>query len=106
MEIYTPNQVWPDYITSQLSEDGKVQVRGCYVIHTDTGTVFYTHHHDHIMIVVILGSGTKAMLYLKKYHAMCLPIYFLGHTSHVIEWGKKYCEEVGTLFRLKEFGHG
>ena len=95
----------PEYVLSPLSDVGKEQVRLCDAIHTDTGTVFYQQHYDHVMIVIIHGSGTKACLGIRKQIAT-MPVYFLGHTPQVIEWGKKYCEEVGTLFRLKEFGHG
>lgn len=101
MKVYTPGSV-PESVLETLSSEGRKQVSRCHAAVTDSGVLFYVVNDDHIVIVLITGSATRAVMALRKYHRLNLPIFFLGHTPHVISWGKKHCEEVGTIFRYKE----
>lgn len=104
MKVYDPGTL-PEELVLTLPDSAHKYARSCTVALSSVGACLYNVHHDHIMIMHIEGSGIVATLAMRPYIKACLPIYFLGHTPHVIEWGKKYFEEVGTLFRYKGGKH-
>lgn len=100
MRVFTPGTL-PQVVIDQLEDDIKYKLPGCHVSVTDTGMILYNVHQDHIFVQAIVGSGTKAALALRQYERQGLPIYFIGHTEHVVDWANKYFDPVGILYKYK-----
>ena len=100
MTIYPPG-TFPVELRAYLSSEFISKVDFCYVSVADDGMCFYSVFPDHLMILGIVGTGTKACLALLPYFRSDIAIYFVGHTAHVIEWGKKSFEPVGVLYQYK-----